>query len=375
MKWGKSVSAALLAVALALAGCSAAKEDSASTAVANESEALAPGSVNFSMADQSGSLQNAKTTVSADKNSKSEGAAQQSGTGSKEGESASQTSTQFSGMGTDQEGLNRKLIYKANLTMKVKNYSEAQSEIRNLVTLSGGYILQFSENSSSREEGGNFVLKIPSTGFSSFLKDLEKIPNESIQRNVQAQDLSEEYVDLEARLKAKQVVEARYLEFMQKATQTDDLVKYTNELAKIQEAIEQMKGRMRYIDQNVAFSTIEIRLYQPGSSLDINPKSESVFGRSRDAMLTSMGFLAGLGQGLVVLAAGLLPVLAIAFLIATPLWFWHRKSREARHKRAEEYNRRMQEQNRNLMPPHNPLSTAAKAEGQEDKDPNRQDEQ
>jgi len=255
--------------------------------------------------------------------------------------------------GANQDGLNRKLIYKASLTMKVKDYGTAQSEIRDLVTLAGGYILQFTENSTNHEQGGQFTLKIPASGFSSFLKDLDKIPVvDPIQRNVQGQDVSEEYVDLESRLKAKQILESRYLEFMQKATKTDELVSFTNELGKIQEEIERIKGRMRYIDQNVSFSTVEIRVYQPAgvkSGTGEEEKERNVFDRAADAMGGSFGFLSAFGQGLLVLLAGMLPVLIVLFILGVPAWVLFRRGaakrnaltekQEAERLKRAEYNR------------------------------------
>lgn len=367
MKWGKRLAAVWLAAALALAGCSAADKSESSTA-SSDSGSTAKMMSN-SVSDQMGVTQTSQAVADKDKN-KAAPAAQPAGQGDAVNPSSGtegEKGSGFSGMGTDQEGLNRKLVYKANLTMKVKSYADAQAEVRNLVTLSGGYILQFSENSTSREEGGNFVLKIPSTGFSTFLKELEKIPNEAIQRNVQAQDFSEEYVDLEAQLKAKQVVEARYLEFMQKATRTDELVQYTNELAKIQEAIERMKGRMRFIDQNVAFSTVEIRLYQPGSTLDTQ-KSDSVFGRSRDAMLSSMGFLAGFGQGLVVFLAGIIPILAIGLVIGSPLWILLKRNRKKRRAQAETYPQQMPLHKERLASANDPFPAASAIKKEETDD-------
>lgn len=147
--------------------------------------------------------------------------------------------------------------------MEVEDYAKAQSEIRNLVALTGGYIVEFSENQSQHELGGNFILKVPAAGFSPFLDKLEQLKPKSMQRTIQGQDVSEEYVDLESRLKVKEAMEARYLKFVEEATQTSQLVKFVNELERIQTEIEQIKGRMRYIDSNVAYSTVEIRLYQP----------------------------------------------------------------------------------------------------------------
>ncbi|WP_232238836.1 DUF4349 domain-containing protein, partial [Paenibacillus forsythiae] len=115
--------------------------------------------------------------------------------------------------------MNKKLIYRANLNMEVENYEQAQTEVRNMVNLARGYILGFTETLSDSEHGGTFLVKIPASGFSSFLDNLEKIKNESLQRSIEGQDVSEEYVDLEARLKAKQLLESQYVEFMKKATQ------------------------------------------------------------------------------------------------------------------------------------------------------------
>ncbi|UUZ85551.1 DUF4349 domain-containing protein [Paenibacillus sp. P26] len=162
----------------------------------------------------------------------------------------------------------RKIIYTARLTMQVDNYQQKQAEVQEAVRQSGGYILQFSEMSSASEKGGTMSIKVPASGFQPFLDRLERI-SPALQKNVQGQDVTEEYVDLDARLKAKQVAESRSLSFMEKATKTDELVAFSNELGKVQEEIERIKGRMRYLEQNVAYSTIELRISQIISSAEV----------------------------------------------------------------------------------------------------------
>src|SRR5690606_567386 len=65
--------------------------------------------------------------------------------------------------------MDRKLIYNANVTMEVAHYGDAQTELFNLISLSGGYLTSFSDNQSTYELGGTFVIKVPSNGFQSFL--------------------------------------------------------------------------------------------------------------------------------------------------------------------------------------------------------------
>jgi hypothetical protein len=155
---------------------------------------------------------------------------------------------------------------------------------------------------------------------------------DKFQRNVRAQDVTEEYVDLESRLKAKQVVESRLLSFMDKATDTKDLLSYSNELANVQEQIEQMKGRMRYIDQNVAYSTVEVRMYQKleGSKLLDDSDERNAFERAAAAMKGSSKAILAFLEGLVIVLAGAIPILILLAVVIVPLGIMYRKTRYRR---------------------------------------------
>ncbi|MFC0214147.1 DUF4349 domain-containing protein [Paenibacillus chartarius] len=231
------------------------------------------------------------------------------------------------GAGDTGDAFNRKLIYKANLVMEVQDYGEAQTQLRNLAALSGAFILQFNETSNDLERSGNYTIKVAAAGFTSFLDGLEKI-SPSLQRSVQGQDVTEEYVDLEARLKAKQAVEARLLAFMEKAQKTEDLVAFSNELSKVQTEIEQIKGRMRYLDQNVTLSTIELRMYQKLKANAVTKtEGKASFGeRLQQAWLGSIGFLSDFGQGVLIVLVTIFPVLILIAVVAA-IYLYVRKSR------------------------------------------------
>lgn len=242
-------------------------------------------------------------------------------------------------------GFNRKLIYRANLVMPVEDYSKAQTALRDLVALSGAYILQFSENANTGERGGTFTIKVAANGFVSLLDGLEKM-SPSLQRNVQGQDVTEEYVDLSSRLKAKQLVETRLLSFMEKASKTDDLLAFSNELSKVQEAIEQIKGRIRYLDQNVSFSTIELRMYQQTGKKPLlsDPNTLTLEERIQKAWNSSLNVLVAVMQGILVFLAAAFPIIVIALLIGAPIWVFRRK----RMKQLHEMRNQLKEQNASL---------------------------
>lgn len=315
---------------LLLGGCGSASHDAASNSL-TDSGAVA--STAESEMDGGGSAEVAADTAAVP--AASSGAPDSKAAGNAGSSSQAVNSAPGFQQASTDAGLNSKLIYRASVVMEVKDYAKAQSEIRNLVMLAGGYIVEFSENQSQHELGGNFVLKVPAAGFSSFLDRLEGLQPESLQRSIQGQDVSEEYVDLESRLKVKQAMEARYLKFVEQATQTKQLVEFVNELERIQTEIEQIKGRMRYIDSNVSFSTIEIRVYQPDASKLAAASSGDtpLLERMKNALTGSIDVLSLFFQWLVVFAAGALPLLVIAALIVIPIWMARRKNRAERERR------------------------------------------
>ncbi|WP_238650250.1 DUF4349 domain-containing protein [Paenibacillus piscarius] len=328
-KWGLHYLLCILVAAVVLAGCSSSDKDSGSADRAVENAFTSESSVEGSAA----SLPDAK--VADEDKSLSNNAAAANGTPAQQGDGAdpaaggSETGQTPAGFtGTDVvAGLNKKLIYKANLSMEVADYGAAQTEVRNLVTLAGGYIIEFTESMSEYEKGGTFVMKVPASGFSPFLNKLEKVKHEELQRSIQGQDVSEEYVDLESRLKAKQLMETQYIDFMKKATKPADLVQFANQLGEIQESIERIKGRMRYIDQNVSFSTVELRLYETEESLAATKsKTQGPLGaRASEALQGSLKALSVMFQWLVVILAAALPVLIIAAVVAVVV-IWLRRA-------------------------------------------------
>ncbi|WP_052092226.1 DUF4349 domain-containing protein [Paenibacillus sp. FSL H7-0357] len=349
-KWGLHYFLSLLVLTVVLAGCgsgddsnSAADQLSANTF----SEGGAADSVPAAASVQSKDSSAESATVTAGGQDQKTDANK---TGTAKNLGTEQGAEQPSGFtGSDvAAGLNKKLIYRANLNMEVKDYASAQSDVRNMITLAGGYIIEFSENMSEYEKGGTFILKVPASGFSSFLDNLEKIKNENIQQSITGQDVSEEYVDLESRLKAKQLMENQYIEFMKKATKSADLVAFANQLGAIQEEIEQIKGRMRYIDQNVSFSTVELRLYQTDESLAVTQKKEQgpLLERASDALKSSLNALSIMFQWLVVFLAAALPVLLIGGVVTAIVLWYRRKSKEREKTHMERIGQINREQNR-----------------------------
>lgn len=368
--------AVLLVLALLAAGCgsskredSGAKGDNKAAESATQSALTAGGSTAMSMADQNGSSSVSNSAVPAPGKSSAEsdktGSAKQEA-GKVAGALAPASSNGLA-LANSAGAFDRKIVYKANIAMEVENYGDAQSEIKNKALLAGGYIVQFSENRTPYEQSGTLTVKVPSNGFTGFITALEQMKPKSIQQNIQGQDVTEEFVDLTSRLKSKQVMEARLLDFLGKSTKTDELISFSNELGRVQEEIEKIKGRMTYLEQNVAFSTVEIRLYQKleGAKKQKEP-ADSFGGQIKHAASASASVMLEVLQALLLFLAGALPVLTVLAIAGTPVLWWLRKRRRAIDLQEQRAQQLRQENRYMQMPAKNEATSSSSSQSATD---------
>ncbi|GMK38904.1 hypothetical protein PCCS19_19580 [Paenibacillus sp. CCS19] len=229
-----------------------------------------------------------------------------------------------------QESFNRQVIYTANLQMQVKDFASARNAIDQLIASSGGYLLSFNEEESSNRMSGSFKIKVPAKGFNTFIDAIDKLPDKKLSKSINGEDVTEEYADLSARLKAREVAEARLISFMENAKTSKDLVAFSNELAQVQEDIERIKGRMRFIDQNVEYSTINIDMYQTlngdEADLELNEKP-GLMKKAGDSLHQSADMVVSFGKALVIIGAFLLPLLPIIAIIVLAVVIVKRRSK------------------------------------------------
>jgi hypothetical protein len=224
----------------------------------------------------------------------------------------------------------RMIIHKAILSVNVKELEKAQSNIEQKVEQYGGYIVESNVyQEDNQTSSGKMIVRIPEKNFEKFLLEAEGEAAEVLERNVTGQDVTEQFVDLESRVKSKRAVEERLLEFMSKAQKTDDLLKISADLAKIQEEIEVMVGKMKYLENQTSFSTIELSMYENRVVVpEIDSKELNTWEKTKKQLATSTNALLATGSAFIVFFIGNLPVLVILAGIAVVVyWFIKRRLR------------------------------------------------
>lgn len=162
--------------------------------------------------------------------------------------------------------MERKVIKTAYLELEIEDgkFEKIVFDITRLAENNGGFIshTQSYSDSDGNLTSGSITLRIPKDKYSSSL-DLVKGMGTVKSIEVSGQDVTQEYTDLESRLRNMEAQEEILLDLMAQSKNVSDSIEVQRELNYVQEQVEIIKGRMNYLDNMVSFSTIDIYLYEP----------------------------------------------------------------------------------------------------------------
>ena len=173
-------------------------------------------------------------------------------------------------------------------------------------------IVQSTAIDDSGEGRGAVVIRIPSDRFEDALEELRDIGRIESQY-VDTQDVTDEFVDLQSRIRNARSAERVLLNLMDEATTIADTIRVQNQLERVQENIERMRGRLRVLDDQTSFSTLAIDVIEAGAPKEEDPEDAGALAKAwHDAVAGFMGVISA-----VIVASGvLLPVAAMALVVA-----------------------------------------------------------
>ena len=160
----------------------------------------------------------------------------------------------------------RMVIKTAYIELEVEEgeFEDVLFKITNLAEQNGGFVSNTYSYSDSEGNliSGNITIRIPHNKYNSAV-DRVKDMGEVASISINGQDITQDYVDLESRLRNYEAQQDILLDLMAQSKKVSDSLEVQNELSNVQEQIELIKGKMNYLDDMVSFSTIEVYLYEP----------------------------------------------------------------------------------------------------------------
>lgn len=215
-------------------------------------------------------------------------------------------------------GIERKIIRTGNLSLEVDNYRVTTAQINTLVQEMQGYIANENTHIYDRQRqllAGNMSIRIPQERFAEALNRLEGM-GKATNRSVDGQDVTEEYVDVQSRLKAMRLKEERLLAILNKSGTLGDVLAVENELARTRAELEALEGRLRYLNNRTELSTINISIRETLTPIKKIKTTglEGVLARTREAFIKSINsIIIGIGN-LIVYIGSYLPFIILGII-------------------------------------------------------------
>ena len=162
------------------------------------------------------------------------------------------------------------------MALVVIDVADSLEKITQLATTYGGFVVSSNTWQEGERTMGNIAIRVKATDFDNAMKALRNLAVEVRQESTSGQDVTEEYVDLSARLKNLEASEAQLLELMKQAGDVAQILEVQRELTKTTGEIEQTKGRMQYLEQSSDMSFIQVSLEQSKLTVEFNASSRNV---------------------------------------------------------------------------------------------------
>ena len=156
--------------------------------------------------------------------------------------------------------IDRKIVKNGYMTLEVNDITAAIAGVAAIATDLDGYVVSSNKQGNQDATYGQVSIRVPSNRFDEAFDRLRKlavnVPNES----TNSQDVTEQYTDLQAQLRNLEATETQYLEILKKAEKVEDILAVQRELSNVRGQIEQVKGRIQYLERTSDMALIDVNL-------------------------------------------------------------------------------------------------------------------
>lgn len=216
--------------------------------------------------------------------------------------------------------LDRKIIMTATLDLSADEVSKRFEDIGNIATSAGGFIASSTFGNANDRQTASVTIRVPAASYQRAIQDLRKLGDVNSEQS-NANDVTEQYTDLQSRLRNLKATEDQYLAFLLKAADLNQVLTVQDRLNVTRADIEQVQGRINLVDHQSDLATITVHLSPPIAAKPEPPKTattNSPLEVAADSFQASLVVLLGLATVVLAVAAfswWLVPVLIVAYVI------------------------------------------------------------
>jgi len=217
---------------------------------------------------------------------------------------------------TASQAFERKIIRNANLSVEVTSPTEVQRKIVSIAEMHQGFVVtseaiqRTDQDTSKPLITVNLAVRVPAAQFNQTMEEIRATGNRVIQEKVTGLDVTEEFMDLDARIKNQKALEVQFLEIMKRAGKVEDALNVQTELAAVRTEIEKLEGRRRFLENQSSLSTINVSLQSPTQIVNATGFWYSVKSAFSDGVEAASAIV----LALIRVVVGLVPILVLFVL-------------------------------------------------------------
>ena len=230
---------------------------------------------------------------------------------------------------TGQEGplpslLDRKIIQTATLTVELDDVSRGFQDVTNIALGAGGFVASSSFGNTGERQTASLTVRVPATAYNETVRQMREL-GEVRDVNTGANDVTEEYTDLESRLRNLRATEQRYIELLAQANTIDEILTVQDRVNATRLEVEQVQGRINLLANQADLATITVHLAPPAVAVDGGGGGSTTpveaAERAFEASLAVLMGAAVVGVAVLAFSWWLIPVALVV------LWFVRRQMR------------------------------------------------
>lgn len=158
--------------------------------------------------------------------------------------------------------ISKKIIKNGNMKIQVGDIKKAQNQVRDILNKNNAYIQTEQFQNTDMDDNLDLVIRVPHKNFDALVDSFSDGVGSVLSKNISSDDVTEEYTDVSIKLANKRIYLEKYRDMLRSASTTKDMIEIQEKIRELEDEIDVAEGRLRFIDDRVNYSTLNLSLYK-----------------------------------------------------------------------------------------------------------------
>lgn len=170
---------------------------------------------------------------------------------------------------TAAQAYDRKIIRNADISMESDDPAAIQRKVATIAEQNSGFVVTSDSAATGESASVSLTARVPALQFGKAVEGIRAAGGKILHEKITGQDVTEEYIDLDARIRVKQELEAKFTEILKQARSISEAMQVQSQIAGVRTEIEQLEGRRRFLANQSSLSTITVAIKTPAPAVPI----------------------------------------------------------------------------------------------------------